>query len=254
MESKEALIRLLAEPFPAESIKFRPGTVSGNRALALAYVDARDIADRLDAVVGVDGWQDKYTPLANGTVVCELTVQLGERAVTKSDVGGESAQPDEHDRTKAAFSDSLKRAASKFGIARYLYRLPKQWCDYDPQRKQFVSRPQLPAAALPRPAQPQRAAAPQPPKEAPRAEGQGKTPQAQQKVSPQLITREQGSQLALALKEDAGIVHTEGALKGTADCRGLLKFYRHALLREITIEEYRDALSRIKNSPQDFKA
>jgi hypothetical protein len=40
------------------------------------------------------------------------------------DVGGPSEQPDEGDRVKAAFSDALKRAAVKFGIGRYLYRLP----------------------------------------------------------------------------------------------------------------------------------
>jgi len=44
---------------------------------------------------------------------------------------------------KAAFSDALKRAAVKFGIGRYLYRLPTTWCDYDPQKRQFRQLPQL---------------------------------------------------------------------------------------------------------------
>ncbi len=61
----------------------------------------------------------------------------------------------------------LKRAAVKFGVGRYLYRLPSQWVDYDPQKRQFVRTPKLPPAALPRrplpvPVQP-RAAAPKPP-------------------------------------------------------------------------------------------
>ena len=43
------------------------------------------------------------------------------------DVGAPSEQPDGGDRLKAAFSDALKRAAVKFGIGRYLYRLPQQW-------------------------------------------------------------------------------------------------------------------------------
>ena len=42
-------------------------------------------------------------------------------------------------------------AAVKFGVGRYLYRLPAQWCDYDPQKKHFVRQPQLPAWAVPRP-------------------------------------------------------------------------------------------------------
>jgi len=64
-------------------------------------------------------------------------------------VGGQSEQPDEGDRRKAAFSDALKRAAVKFGIGRYLYRLPAQWVDYDPRKKQFARTPTLPPEALP---------------------------------------------------------------------------------------------------------
>jgi hypothetical protein len=65
-------------------------------------------------------------------------------------VGGPSEQQDGGDRMKAAFSDALKRAAVKFGVGRYLYRLPAQWVDYDPQRRQFARTPALPTFALPR--------------------------------------------------------------------------------------------------------
>ena len=41
--------RLLAEEFPAGTVKYRPGAVSGSRAVALAYVDARVVQDRLAA-------------------------------------------------------------------------------------------------------------------------------------------------------------------------------------------------------------
>ena len=66
-----------------------------------------------------------------------------------ADVGSQSEQPDGGDRTKAAFSDALKRAAVKFGIGRYLYRLPAQWVDYDSHKREFVKPPTLPAAAVP---------------------------------------------------------------------------------------------------------
>jgi hypothetical protein len=148
--------RALAAPFPAESIGWKPQSVSGSRALALAYIDARDVMDRLDAVVGVGGWHDDYQMLPDGAVVCRLTVSIAGVEVTKKDIGGESDQKDAHDLHKAAFSDALKRAAVKFGIGRYIYRLDQQWCDYDPQKKQFTSTPRLPAWALPQP----RAAAP----------------------------------------------------------------------------------------------
>jgi hypothetical protein len=145
----EALMKALAAPFEASEVKFKPAVVSGNRALALAYVDARVIQDRLDEVLGVVGWQDDYECLPDGSVVCRLRLRVGGEWLTKVDVGGPSEQPDEGDRRKAAFSDALKRAAVKFGVGRYLYRLQSQWVDYDPQKRQFVRPPRLPDPALP---------------------------------------------------------------------------------------------------------
>jgi hypothetical protein len=157
----EALMKALAAPFEAGEVKFKPAVVSGNRALALAYVDARVIQDRLDEVLGVVGWQDDYECLPDGSVVCRLRIRVGGEWLTKVDVGGPSEQPDEGDRRKAAFSDALKRAAVKFGVGRYLYRLASQWVDYDPHKRQFAKPPRLPDSALP--------VRPEPPKPAPAA-------------------------------------------------------------------------------------
>ncbi len=151
LDSAEALTQALAEPFDPGEVRFKPAVVSGNRAMAIAYVDARVIQDRLDDVLGVAGWQDEYECLPDGGVVCRLRLHLGDQWITKMDVGSPSEQPDEGDRRKASFSDALKRAAVKFGIGRYLYRLPSQWVDYDPQKRQFARTPKLPADALPRP-------------------------------------------------------------------------------------------------------
>jgi hypothetical protein len=118
--------------------------------LAIAYTDARAIQDRLDEVLGVDGWQDDYETLADGSVVCRLKLRFGSEWIIKVDVGSPSEQPDGGDRTKAAFSDALKRAAVKFGVGRYLYKLPTQWCDWDAKAKRFVKTPQLPGWALPK--------------------------------------------------------------------------------------------------------
>lgn len=140
-----AIAAALAAPFDRREVKFKPQTVSGARALAVPYVDARVIQDRLDSVLGVLGWQDSYECLPDGAVVCRLRIRLGSEWITKEDVGGQSEQPDEGDRRKAAFSDALKRAAVKFGIGRYLYRCKPQWVDYDVQKRQFVKPPVLPA-------------------------------------------------------------------------------------------------------------
>jgi hypothetical protein len=145
MSNDEAknLMTALAAPFPPEQVQFKPGAISGNRALALAYVDARTIMDRLDEVLGLDGWQDEYEALEDG-VVCRLSCKLGGEWIVKTDVGSPSEQPDAGDQLKAAFSDALKRAATKFGVGRYLYRLPSQWVDWDPKKREFRVRPVLP--------------------------------------------------------------------------------------------------------------
>lgn len=142
------VLAALSAPFELDEVKWKPAVVSGNRAMAIAYVDARVVQDRLDDVLGVAGWQDSYKVLPDGSVICRLRARLGEQWITKMDVGSQSEQPDGGDRTKAAFSDALKRAAVKFGVGRYLYRLPSQWVDYDPQKRQFRATPQFPAWAI----------------------------------------------------------------------------------------------------------
>ncbi len=139
----------LAAPFAADVVHFKPQTVSGNRALAVAYIDARAVMDRLDDVLGIAGWQDTYTPLPDGTVVCRLAIRIGDEWVPREDVGGESDQKDEGDKRKSAFSDALKRVAVKFGVGRYLYSVPLQWCDYDAQKRQFTRQPTLHPDFLP---------------------------------------------------------------------------------------------------------
>jgi hypothetical protein len=140
----------LAAPFEVNEVKFKPQSVKGNRALALAYIDCRVIQDRLDDVLGIENWMDEYEVLNDGSVICRLKLKFGDQWVTKTDVGSPSEQPDPGDRLKAAFSDAMKRAAVKFGIGRYLYRLSATWADYDPQKRQFSQAPQLPNWALPK--------------------------------------------------------------------------------------------------------
>src|SRR5438093_5746654 len=93
----ETLTKALSAPFELAEVRFKPAVVSGNRAMALAYVDARVIQDRLDEVLGVDGWQDEYECLPDGSVVCRLRLRMGGEWITKMDVGGPSEQPDSGD-------------------------------------------------------------------------------------------------------------------------------------------------------------
>jgi hypothetical protein len=124
----------LARPFPADAIQWKPGATNQDktRGLALAYVDLRHYIDRLNEVAGPD-WSDDYEVQEGGKVVlCRLTIA----GVPRSDVG-EAAASDDNTAT-TALAQAFKRACVKFGLGAYLYRLPRQWVEYDPQRKGFT--------------------------------------------------------------------------------------------------------------------
>lgn len=145
--------RALAAFFAPSEVKFKPQQVTkdGTKAMALAYIDARAVQQRLDKVLGPWNWQTSYKEVGKDSVECTLAVRFtdGGEWITKVDVGSTSEQPDEGDRMKAAYSDALKRAAVHFGVGRYLYYLPRQWVDYDSQRKRFARDPEIPANFLP---------------------------------------------------------------------------------------------------------
>lgn len=143
-----AIAERLQNPFDPDEVKWKPQVVQGNRAMVIAYIDARVVMDRLDDVFGIGNWQTSYRELPDG-VVCQLRVKVGDQWCEHEDVGSYSDQPDEGDKLKAGFSDALKRAAVHLGIGRYLYRLPKQWVDYDPQKRRINQQPTLPAWAMP---------------------------------------------------------------------------------------------------------
>lgn len=115
----------LSEPFPPDKVSWRIGSTNADKTkgLALAYVDARDIMDRLDLVCGPAGWQRRH-PHVGGTTTCEIDIWIEERGwVTKSDGAGDTQVEAE----KGSLSDSFKRAAVNWGVARYLYALPSPW-------------------------------------------------------------------------------------------------------------------------------
>lgn len=137
----------LKKPFPEGAIHWRIGARNKDKSkgLPLAYIDARDVMDRLDFIFGINGWQDRYFETSSGRVICELTCyhKEWECKVTKSDGAGDTGTEGE----KGAISDALKRAAVKFGIGRYLYGLGGQWVDLD-QYGKFTA-PSLPQWATP---------------------------------------------------------------------------------------------------------
>lgn len=118
----------LAKPFPAKEIEWRVGSTTADkkRGLALAYLTARHVMDRLDEVCGVAGWQDRYE-FHGARTVCYLSIKIGDEWVTKADGAGDS----DVEAEKGAISDALKRAAVKWGIGRYLYSLASPWVELE---------------------------------------------------------------------------------------------------------------------------
>lgn len=126
----------LKAPFPESEIKVRVGGTFKNGAsgIALPYIDARQVMERLDAIVGPQNWSDTYKAVDSQSVICELTIF----GITKSDAGQSKADGStgEVKALKAAVSDALKRAAVKWGIGQFLYSLPIQFEDL--KNKKFV--------------------------------------------------------------------------------------------------------------------
>jgi hypothetical protein len=127
------ILEQLRQPFPASRISFKVQTKPNEKgnSLVVAYIDARDVMERLDDVVGPD-WSDRYEKAGTAKgLVCYLTIC----GVTRADVGDDD---NENEPVKSAYSDAFKRAAVKFGVGRFLYDLPKMWAKARPMGKSFV--------------------------------------------------------------------------------------------------------------------
>lgn len=143
--------RHLAEPFPPDTINWKPQATSrdGTKALAVAYIDARDVAERLDDVVGPDRWQVDHKQVGDQTLT-GIGILTENGWCWKWDMGMVAQEGgDEAKAAKGSLSDGLKRAAVLWGIGRYLYRLPKTWVAYDKDKKRITETPALPKWALP---------------------------------------------------------------------------------------------------------
>lgn len=126
----------LSDPFPPTSIHWRVGatTQSKDKGIALAYLDARDVMQRLDDCCGPDKWQSRYPWSDNGRVVCEIGVKIGEEWIWKANGAGAT----DYEADKGAFSDAFKRAAVLWGIGRYLYDLPNAWVEIEQRGKTYT--------------------------------------------------------------------------------------------------------------------
>lgn len=148
------------KPFPYSDVHWRLQYVDTeeNQGLAIPYLDARAIADRFDEVLGQGNWRDEYTPWHKYTEtvtehnkpkeknkcsqLCTIYVYDDERKewVGKTD----GAENTDIESVKGGLSDAFKRAAVKWNVGRYMYKMKPVWVmvkkkgkgyDIDPSEK-----------------------------------------------------------------------------------------------------------------------
>lgn len=169
------VFRRLNEPFDIADIRWKPQTVDYKKktAMAVAHADPRAYIDRLNEVLGTEGWatdiqfivtpfnkfikgrkaygdspatEDKLIPGNKVLATCTVSIHgLGHKTST-----GDEDASDENAATSAE-AQAFKRACMMWGLGRYLYDLPKQTVPYDPNGGGFSSvTPSLPDWAVPK--------------------------------------------------------------------------------------------------------
>ncbi len=132
----------LREPLPPSKVSWRVARVVDDKgetgkAQVLAYIDARDVMERLDYICGLDGWQCRYSHTANKTV-CDIGIKINGEWLWKSDGAGDT----DVEAEKGALSDAFKRAAVRWGIGRYLYDLGNNYAEVTKRGKTWFITPE----------------------------------------------------------------------------------------------------------------
>ncbi len=144
------LLERLSAPFLPATISWRVGAITKDKSkgLALAYIDARDVQDRLNEVCGHE-WQVKHHYCGGQMLACEIGIKVDGEWLWRGDGAGAIEPAEESKRLeeeqdmarKAAFSDSFKRAAVRWGVGRYLYDIDSPWVALEPKGLSYVIAP-----------------------------------------------------------------------------------------------------------------
>ena len=126
-------LKQLSEPFPADDIEWRVSRAgngkSGPFCMVLAYITARAIQERLDAVCGPEHWKTEeprvITVNGKSAFACGLSIRIENEWITKWDV----AEPTNIEPAKGGWSGATKRAGSAWGLGRYLYHLDETFAE-----------------------------------------------------------------------------------------------------------------------------
>lgn len=133
-KTAQDILKKLSEEMP---FRWRVGQVSKDKkkCTVLAYVDARDVMDKLDEVVGPQNWTKEYKEV-KGNLYCGIGIKFpdSEEFIWKWDCGSETQVEEQ----KGEASDAFKRAAVNFGVGRFLYGMDSPWFPYSEEKKGMV--------------------------------------------------------------------------------------------------------------------
>lgn len=125
-KSAEEIQKGLSQPFAPQDLEWRIQTAfeDGKHGIAVPYVTNRAIQNRLDEVVGIPNWYNRFKPWhGNGkkeSQICGISIFFEEHGfITKWD----GAEDSDIESVKGGLSDSMKRAAVQWGIGRVLYSM-----------------------------------------------------------------------------------------------------------------------------------
>jgi hypothetical protein len=156
------LFTQLSEPFDPSEIKWRVTHTNrdGNRGAVIAYADPRAYTDRLNQLFTPMGWTRSYQVSTVSSVTRmkrDKLIQTGKVLVTCTltitglgcHTGSGEEWADEQNAMTGAEAQAFKRAASCYGLGRYLYNFAEMWVPLNEYR-QPVEFPKLPNWALPK--------------------------------------------------------------------------------------------------------
>lgn len=134
MKINEIKTKLEAQ-FTDKELEYRVGATNADKTmgLALIYIQARAIQNRLDEVVGIENWRVSYIEISGG-FIATLEIRINNEWIAKQD----GANSTDYEAIKGGISCAFKRAASVWGVGRYLYEVESKWFPIEQRGKSYV--------------------------------------------------------------------------------------------------------------------
>lgn len=123
--SKPFIRTISGRNYPDHKWLPKDGKSMANKIICMPFVSGGQVRDRLNEVLGTDGWMFKSRLETDGTRTGTLSISILGTWVDRDGVGTKSKQEGE----KGADTDSLKRAARNFGVGAYLESLGRKYVD-----------------------------------------------------------------------------------------------------------------------------